>query len=66
MRRPQTGHLLSFTASKDIVLFINGGICNKTLLEQTIETADYVIHLAAEYRKDEDMTNGAHVCHCPK
>lgn len=44
-----------YCSIKDKVRFIKGDVCNKVLLEQALEDADYVIHLAAETGTGQSM-----------
>lgn len=44
-----------YCSIKDKVRFIKGDVCNKGLLEQALEDADYVIHLAAETGTGQSM-----------
>ena len=44
-----------YRSIKGKVRFINGDICDKTLLSQALEGADYVIHLAAETGTGQSM-----------
>ena len=44
-----------YCSIKDKVRFIKGDVCDKTLLEQALEDADYVIHLAAETGTGQSM-----------
>ena len=44
-----------YLSIKDKVRFIKGDICDRVLLKQAIEDADYVIHLAAETGTGQSM-----------
>ena len=44
-----------FCSIKDKVSFIKGDICNRELLENTLDDVDYVIHLAAETGTGQSM-----------
>ena len=44
-----------FCSIKDHARFINGSVCEKTLLEQALEDVDFVIHLAAETGTGQSM-----------
>lgn len=44
-----------YCSIKDKVRFIKGDVCNKQLLGQALEDADYVIHLAAETGTGQSM-----------
>lgn len=44
-----------YCSIKDKVRFVKGNVCNKDLLEQTLEDVDYVIHLAAETGTGQSM-----------
>lgn len=44
-----------FRSIKDKTVFIKGDICNRSLLENTLDDIDYVIHLAAETGTGQSM-----------